>query len=483
MKKVLISGTATIVICIALLFVTALIPQNALQKNMEKSSDYYNNHQMFDHVTDYMFLSRQDNYADCILTNIIYHIDQNNLAESILSASYYNPEDEGVQTSFAYAVGSKVEPNVDYSRYWHGSMVLLRPLFIIFDIAGVRMVLGILILIMTVWFEVLLFKNHYSVFGVCYAIGLMLVSVWMCAFCVEYAMPFVVMSVELPVLLVLLTRAYEKKDAQNLTQKRNDKNSEKHEADNCKLNNRKLINRKLINRKPINRKPINRKPEVLLWAVLACAGIVTAFVDFLTTETVTFTMAYVLYLIVKNRHDQMKPIKEELICLIKSGIVWLGSYGLMIALKWALALVVLGKDAFFNALRQAALRISGDATLGNVTGAEVVSDYERISGALCRNIGCIYPFKSTMSYGTAMIFILLVGLVVFSIWYLFRGKTKSCINKVLAIVSLLPVMRFLVLNNHSYIHFFFTYRALLVSVVVIMYILACYVNGFVRKRR
>ena len=463
MKKVLISGTATIVICIALLFVTALIPQNALQKNMEKSSDYYNNHQMFDHVTDYMFLSRQDNYADCILTNIIYHIDQNNLAESILSASYYNPEDEGVQTSFAYAVGSKVEPNVDYSRYWHGSMVLLRPLFIIFDIEGVRMVLGILILIMTVWFEVLLFKNHYSVFGVCYGIGLILVSVWMCAFCVEYAMPFVVMSVELPVLFALLTRAYEKKDVQNDKVKRDE--------------------HKLGNQKADEHKSDNFKPEVILWAVLACAGIVTAFVDFLTTETITFTMAYVLYLIVKNRHNQMRTVKEELICLVKSGIVWLVSYGLMIALKWVLALIVLGKDAFFNALSQAALRISGDATLGNATGAEVVSDYERMSGALWRNIGCIYPFKSTMSYGTAMIFILLVGLVVFSIWYLFREKAKSCINKVMVMVSLIPVLRFLVLNNHSYIHFFFTYRALLVSVVVIMYILACYVNGFVRKRR
>ena len=463
MKKVLISGTATIVICIALLLVTALIPQNALQKNMEKSSDYYNNHQMFDHVTDYMFLSRQDNYADCILTNIIYHIDQNNLAESILSASYYNPEDEGVQTSFAYAVGSKVEPNVDYSRYWHGSMVLLRPLFIIFDIAEVRMVLGILILIMTVWFEVLLFKNHYSVFGVCYGIGLILVSVWMCAFCVEYAMPFVVMSVELPVLFALLTRAYEKEDVQNDKVKRDE--------------------HKLGNQKADEHKSDNFKPEVILWAVLACAGIVTAFVDFLTTETITFTMAYVLYLIVKNRHSQMGTVKEELIYLVKSGIVWLVSYGLMIALKWVLALIVLGKDAFFNALSQAALRISGDATLGNVTGAEVVSDYERISGALWRNIGCIYPFKSTMSYGTAMIFILLVGLVVFSIWYLFREKAKSCINKVMVMVSLIPVLRFLVLNNHSYIHFFFTYRALLVSVVVIIYILACYVNGFVRKRR
>lgn len=448
MKKVLISGTATIVICIALLFLTALIPQNALQKNMEKSSDYYNNHQLFDHVTDYMFLSRQDNYADCILTNIIYHIDQDNLVESVLSASYYNPEDEGVQTSFAYAVSNKVEPDVDYSRYWHGSMVLLRPLFVIFDIVGVRMVLGILILIMTVWFEVLLFKNRYYVFGVSYGIGLMLVSVWMCAFCIEYAMPFVVMSVELPVLFVLLTRAYEKKNTQN---------------DKIKRDEQKL--------------------EVILWAVLACAGIVTAYVDFLTTETITFTMAYVLFMIVKNRHNQIKPIKEELIFLIKSGIVWLASYGFMIALKWILALIVLGKDTFFNALSQAALRISGDATLGNVPGAEVVSNYERISGALWRNLGCIYPFKSTMSYGTSMLFIFLVGLVVFSIWYLFREKTKSCINKVLVIVSLIPVLRFLVLNNHSYIHFFFTYRALLVSVVVIIYILACYVNGFVRKRR
>ena len=373
MKKVLISGTATIVICIALLFLTALIPQNALQKNMERSSDYYNNHQTFDHVTDYMFLSRQDNYADCILTNIIYHIDKNNLVESVLSASYYNPEDENVQTSFAYAVGNKVEPDVDYSRYWHGSMVLLRPLFVIFDIAGVRMVLGILILLMTVWFEILLFKNRYSIFGVCYGVGLMLVSVWMCAFCVEYAMPFVVMSMELPVLFVLLTRAYEKKDAQN----------DKVKRDENKLDNQKADEHKLD----------NRKPEVILWAVLACAGIVTAFVDFLTTETVTFTMAYILYLIVKNRHNQMKPIKEELICLIKSGIVWFASYGLMIALKWVLALAVLGKDAFFNALSQAALRISGDATLGNVPGAEVVSNYERISGALWRNMGCIYPFK------------------------------------------------------------------------------------------
>ena len=154
MKKVILCSMASIIICIVLLFLTSLIPQSVLQKNMEKSAEYYSNHQMFDHVTYFMFLSRQDNYADCILTNIIYHIDQSDLLHSVLRAPYYNPEDESVTESFSYAVNHKVNANVDYSRYWHGSMVVLRPLFVLFDITGVRLVLGIVILIIAYVFDI-----------------------------------------------------------------------------------------------------------------------------------------------------------------------------------------------------------------------------------------------------------------------------------------------------------------------------------------
>lgn len=440
MKKVILCSMASIIICIVLLFLTSLIPQSVLQKNMEKSAEYYSNHQMFDHVIDFMFLSRQDNYADCILTNIIYHIDQSDLSHSVLRAPYYNPEDESVTESFSYAVNHKVNANVDYSRYWHGSMVVLRPLFVLFDITGVRLVLGIVILILTVWFEILLFKNRYSYFGICYALGLLLVSVWMCAFCIEYAMPFVVMSVELPVLFLLLTKSFNKTG-----------------------------------------KTTVQRPELVLWTVLSCAGIVTAFVDFLTTETITFTMAYVLYLIIKERFRQMKSLKEECLCFLKSGIIWFCSYAFMVLLKWMISLVVLGKEAFFAALNQAALRINGDATLGNVIGAETVSDFERVSGALWRNIGCIFPFKDEMSLKGTLLYVLLIGIVAFCIWYLFRKKRESCLNKMLLIVSVLPFLRFLVLNNHSYIHFFFTYRALLVGVVVLLYLTGGFLFGFLMK--
>ena len=149
--------------------------------------------------------------------------------------------------------------------------------------------------------------------------------------------------------------------------------------------------------------------------------------------------------------------------------------------KWIVALAVLGKEAFFAALSQAALRINGDATLGNVIGAETVSDFERVSGALWRNIGCIFPFKDEMPLKGTLLYVLLIGIVTFCIWYLFRKKRESCLNKMLLIVSVLPFLRFLVLNNHSYIHFFFTYRALLVGVVVLLYLTGGFLLGFLMK--
>lgn len=443
-KCVILSGIITAFICIFLLFTTAYIPQSAIQKQMKESAEYYNEHLLFDRVTPFSFLSRQDNYADCILTNIIYHINSENILTSVLSASYYNPEGEEVNESFSYAVDNpadvlvddNVVPNVDYSRYWHGSMVLLRPLFVLFNIQTIRMILGIFILLLTVWFAYLLIRKKYSFFAGCYIVGLLSVSAWMCAFCVEYTMPFLVMAVELPVLLLLMTKEVN--------------NKEDHQ-------------------------------EKILWCVLAASGIVTAFLDFLTTETLTFTVAYMLYLVVRNKRGQIEGFKKECVRMIKSGAVWGISYALMFFLKWIMACIFFGKDAFVEALRQAAFRMNGDATLGNVTGAETVSDGERIFGALWRNFACLLPFRDSMRVQTTVIVLVITAVVAFCIWYLFRTKKVNDINRLFGMLAIIPVVRFLVLNNHSYIHFFFTYRALLVTVVALVYVLGGYMISW-RKR-
>lgn len=446
-KCVISSGIITAFICVFLLFTTAYIPQSAIQKQMKESAEYYSEHLLFDRVTPFSFLSRQDNYADCILTNIIYHIDSENILTSVLSASYYNPDGEEVNESFSYAVNNpanvsgndKVVPNVDYSRYWHGSMVLLRPLFMFFDIRMIRMILGIMILLLTVWFLYLLIREKYHFFACCYVVGLISVSAWMCGFCVEYTMPFLVMAVELPVLFLLMTK---------------------------EVNNEK-----------------DEYQEKILWYVLAASGIVTAFLDFLTAETLTFTVAYMLYLVMRNKRGQIRGFKKECVRMIKSGGVWGIAYTLMFFLKWIMACIFLGKDAFMDALRQAAFRMNGDATLGNVTGAETVSDSERIFGALWRNFACLLPFRDSMKVQTTVVALVVTVVVAFCIWYLFRTKKVNDINRLFGILAIIPVGRFIALNNHSYIHFFFTYRALLVTVVVLVYVLGGYMISWKNKMK
>lgn len=216
--------------------------------------------------------------------------------------------------------------------------------------------------------------------------------------------------------------------------------------------------------------------ERSLWCVLSVSGVVTAFLDFLTTETLTFTLAYVLYLVIRSRAGLLKSKKEEIKGLIKSGMVWGLSYVGMMVLKWLLAGVFLGKEAVTDALCQAALRIGGDATLGNAADAEVVSDAERIFGALWRNAGCLLPIRDQMTVRTVLIFVIVTGILCFSIWYLFHEKGKGdALHTMLLITGIIPVARFLALNNHSYIHFFFTYRALLVTVVVMLYVFLEYI--------
>lgn len=442
MKKMMIGGMATLLICVLLLFLTALIPQKSIQKNMEKSAEYYNDRQFFDHVTNQTFLSRQDNYADCILTNIIYHIDRQNIFLSVVRAGYYNPDKESVKESFSYSVKHETKPNVEYSRYWHGSMVILRPLFVFGDIRFVRFALGLFVLLLVIWLEYLLIKKGYMLLAICYILGHIVTSTWMSAFCMEYAMPFVVLGVELPILFLQMNKQIEKI-------KQNRENE--------------------------------KKLDFVFYQVLLCAGIVTAFVDFLTTETITFTMAYLLFFAIREKEKRIKSLKEEGKCFVKGGLAWLTGYAGMILLKWIIACIVLGKEAFLEALRQAAYRTNGGATLGNISDAQVVSKWEQISGALWRNVGCLLPFKDTMKKRDVLLFVFLILLVSFVVWYLFRQKKEGQFRRMLLLVGSIPFLRFLCLNNHSYIHFFFTYRALLITVVVWLYCMTGFVLEYRKK--
>lgn len=245
----------------------------------------------------------------------------------------------------------------------------------------------------------------------------------MCLFCIEYVTTFLVMNVVLLVELYLFRR-----------------------------------------------KKSDEKFREQIRCLMAVSGVVTCFVDFLTTETLTCLVPLLFLMILLYETGELCSFKEEMKYLIGCGIAWGLSYAGMFLLKWLLAAGILGYQALEEALLSAGERISGTVYLGNTNLDPEANLLDKVIGILYRNEGCLFPFADHMSAGTIMCIFASVCFLCFAIVYLFRPKKfPSAMVGICLLLGAVPYLRYLVLQNHSYLHYFFTYRAQLVTVISMMY--------------
>ena len=436
-----VSALVTVVVCVGFLFLTALIPQKAIQKNCEKSAEFYVTHALFEAKQGYESDHMTDNYADCILQNIIYQIDTQHPVHSSLQASYYQPEEENVDTAFYQAVFEGRISNVNYYRYWHGSMVILRPLFVLTDIQGVRMILGACVALMGILIIGLLCREKQVGLAVVYTIAMLVIDIQMLFRCIEYVMPFLVMQAVL--IYVCVT---------------------------CHNRCRKF---------PEDAEAVIGSYHPMFLA----AGIVTSFVDFLTTETITFTvpMLFLLALCKPTRISDNRVISREdlkskhkkwsgLMTVVKAGCFWLIGYAGMFLAKWVICALCFGREALMESLQQAAVRVGGQVGASNNTNlSEAANGMERLYGAVWHNLASLFSMRGTLVSGKAMVFAFGSLAVLAAFIYLFHIK-KINWNRYVPwfLLALLPYIRYLALSNHAYLHFFFTYRAQLITVMVVL---------------
>lgn len=170
-------------------------------------------------------------------------------------------------------------------------------------------------------------------------------------------------------------------------------------------------------------------------------GMVANFFDLTTYPLITFGVPAVFYILLEN---DKKSLKRNMIRILLFGIVWsIGFIGMWIS-KWVISSIVLNENIIANALDQLMWRTSSlefsrfDAILSNVL---------------------IYKKRAYFA---------IIGLI--GIYYIKRlinaRKKISLINfkQVIPIlfIALVPFIWYFVVSNHSYIHFWFTYRELLI---------------------
>ncbi len=413
----------TVTVCLLFMMATALIPQTAIRGNAEKSATYFYENELFKNTVGNLENFKTDNYADCISTGIAWHFGEGNIFGAVISADYNSCPEENVNDSFYREMQGEEVATENYSRYWHGSAGVIRLLLLFADIEVIRYVIATVGLLMNAALVIVLVRRKQVVLGAAYTLAFLLTNGIFALTCLEYAFIFLLM----PVATMVLVTSGRMKKKENAT------------------------------------------------TAFMVIGMLTAFFDFLTAETLTFTVPFVMYYIMacaSRKQSETKKVqrRKDWIFLLKSGMAWCAGYGGMFLTKWGLSSLVLGKDAFRASADMAWERIGGDVSLTLVSTGEKANLGQRLQGIIQRNLGCMYWSPQGVKAGTILLITLIVLSASFIFWYMARkAKYEYDTAALLGVVALVPYLRFFVLSNHSYIHYFFTYRALLVTVVVLFY--------------
>ena len=385
----------------ALLVLSACIPKSAIQENTLESAQFLCEGELFGTVVDGVEGSKIDRYADSILLGIAWQYDSTDPLQSVMLSSYYHTKYQNENENLLDAVTENLAPNQQYLRYWHGSNVLVRLLLLVCSIEQIYLLNGIAMALLTAWLLAVLCRRKYYIPACGIGLALVLTASWFVHLSLEYTWTY---------LLMLAGSIAAVKQA-------------------C----------------------TGKWQHMGIFFLLS--GMLTNYLDFLTTETLTLLVPLLLVLWI-DLHVRRQTMRSVAANAGKATWTWLLGYGGMWVTKWILASLVLGKNVLPYVTGHIQQRVGGE---------------QSGFAAIVRNVRYLFPLE----YG-AVGMVVAIGLVLILIYvgYVYHKKQ---INKpwilLLFMIGTVPYIRYMVLSNHAYLHCFFTYRAQMATIVALVMII------------
>ena len=266
-----------------------------------------------------------DNYTDALMINTAYSIDsetplysalvarknylpnvtqtiEEDSAGELKSASKYKWHDEVGE--LRDLVNNDITESFEYARYWHGYLIILRPLLLLFNLSTLRVILTLVLFILFAVLFYLIARKINIIVGIIFFIGLISVEYFYLGFSLQGIFVFLIAIIFSIVIL--------------------------------------CTNEKIKN------------ISVLFFA----GGMLTNFFDFLTVPVVTLGLPLIVYLLLKNKNNKSNA-KENVIEMLKISIAWGIGYGITWLTKWILVDVILGRDLIATAIGQVIYRTVG----------------------------------------------------------------------------------------------------------------------------
>lgn len=192
---------------------------------------------------------------------------------------------------------------------------------------------------------------------------------------------------------------------------------------------------------------IKEKKNFFLFFLIV--GMLTSFMDLLTYPLVTLGIPLVFYFLLMEK----KTLLYNVIKTVKYSIIWAIGYIGMWSGKWIIGSILLRKNIITDAIDALLNRTSSETADASFTHWSVI---EKNTGAMFST-----PVK-LLFLGTLLI--LLVVLICKTI----RDKKNYFANWHYLLIACMPIAWYIVAANHSYMHFWFTYRELSILIFAVL---------------
>ena len=395
----------TFLLLLSALLAVAKIPKSLIYNNMLESAEYLNSIPSGNYLIESIISTRTDQFADTLLLNIAFHYDESNALESVIWSKFAGYPNQYAAKYFLESVRDGAPAEQEYLRYWHGSNEFVRLWHLFLNLKQIYICHAILMAALFIFLLRILWRNGLESEAVCLFISLLAVSAWVVPFCLEYTWVFFCMLVAS---IIAVQLALSNKDQ-------------------------------------------------WLGCLFLITGMVTIFLDFLTTETLSLLIPLLLVLRIRERRGE--SVASQWILSLKSSILWLIGYCGMWISKWVLASVVLHQDVMPYVTGHIAERQGGSL---------LQTPWSEFAVMLQRNILYLFPFNCGLAGAT-----ILVGFLIVLLIPVYQGKVQLRVTVNMSMIALyaglmmVPVIRFFIMHSHSYGHAVFTHRALASTVMAI----------------
>lgn len=143
--RVLLCLGLSIALGFSLLVLVYLLPTERMKRNVEEASEQISQEGGYYQWTKGYKNAQTDIYTDAsLILNAMYRDSGNVLAAAMNAPRVLYGDDNNEESVVLYARGEQGDTHiVQYGRYWHGSLVLLKPMLLVFSPADIRMILMI----------------------------------------------------------------------------------------------------------------------------------------------------------------------------------------------------------------------------------------------------------------------------------------------------------------------------------------------------